>query len=337
MNMSTNISKNLLPQQAGFKSSYSPTTEHETDILSVSFCPEHKLLCARWNRFTTSAELRQSIRLLARATAILKAELLLVEIPAEYNVTAEDQLWAKKFMYEALQYTSIRRVARVVPSEMNTMMRQTLLTLGEMPYEASLFNNREEGLRWLLRDNDKAIVNEEFIRIPLHFNLKLLRAGLKAKGHATVPVAPAQQGNPTSLPEPLPDLITIETDFVSILLDKAKSVMHIRWKKAPQSRQYRYGMLKAGRALVAHRLERLLLNNQRLGVLTLEDQGWLITTSQQILPKMNLKKLAVITSADALQQMSSENIGKKLKQAAIDHQAQYFLAEEDALEWLEQA
>ncbi|PVY42301.1 hypothetical protein C8E01_103167 [Pontibacter virosus] len=332
--MSTTISNAPSPQYAGSTSPSLPATEHGTDILSVCFCPRFKLLCAKWDRFTTSAELRQSVRLLARAAAVLKAELVLVEIPAQYNVSPEDRQWAMKFMRDALKYTSILRVARVVSADVNDLTRQALLTLNQMPYEANLFEDRESALRWLLGDNYKVIVKDEFIQIPLTFNLKLIRSGLKSRANATVQVASAQQGNPTRVPETLPELITIETEFISITLDKTKSLMNIRWKKAPQSRQYRYGMLKAARVLIDHRLERLLLNNQRLGVLTLEDQGWLITTSQQILPKMNLRKLAVITSADALQQMSSENIGKKLKQAALNHQAHYFLAEEDALEWL---
>lgn len=334
INMST-INPNIpLPPFAGFKKPFSPANEHDTDILSVCFCPQLKLLCAKWDRFTTSAELRQSVRLLARAAAILKAELLLVEIPAQYYASAEDQQWAKKFTQEALNYTSILRVARVVPAERNSTVRQALRSLGEMPYEAKVFDDREAALRWLLRENYEVVANEKFIQIPLHFNLKLIRAGLKNRAQATVPAAPAQQGNPASVTEALPELFTIETEFVAITLDKTKNLMNIRWKKAPHSRQYRYGMLKAARALIEHRFERLLLNNQRMGVLTLEDQGWLIASAQQLLPKTNLRKLAVITSADALQQMSSENIGKKLKQAALSHQVHYFLAEEDALEWL---
>ncbi|MBF8963859.1 hypothetical protein I0P70_11420 [Pontibacter sp. FD36] len=335
LNMSISFLNFPIPQYAGSKSLYPTADQQQADILSVRFCPKFKLLCCKWERITTSAELRQSVRLLARAVAILKAELILVEIPVQYHVSNEDRQWAQKFMTDALQYTSIRQVARLVPTqEQNNLVREAILKLGKMPYEARMFEDREEALRWLMGDDYQAVSGEDFIRIPLHFNLKMIRSGLKARGQATVAVAPAQSGNPTSVPEPLPDLISIETDFVSIMLDKAKSIMNIRWKKAPQSRQYRYGMLKAARALMEHRLERLLLNNQRLGVLTLEDQGWLISTAQQMLPKLNLRKLAVITSADALQQMSSENIGKKLKQAALNHQAHYFLAEEDALEWL---
>lgn len=330
LDMSTTFSNVHLPKFTGSKSPQAPAT----DILSVSYCPHHKLLYAQWERFTTSAELRQSIRLLARAAAILKAELILVEIPGHYNVPEQDREWAKKFMYDALKYTSIRRVARLAATEMNHAMRHALRSLEEMPYEAQLFNDRNEALRWLLREDYVAFSNEAFIRVPLQVNLKLVRPELKGRGHATVPVAQSQSGNPTNVTETLPALISIETDFVSITLDKVKSLMNIRWKKAPHSRQYRYGMLKAARALIEHRLERLLLNNQRLGVLTLEDQGWLITAAQQMLPKMNLKKLAVITSSDLLQQMSSEHIGNKLKQAAVNYKAHYFLSEEDALGWL---
>ena len=332
--MSTISANAATPQYAGFKPLYSPITEQESDILSVSFCPQLNVLCAKWNHITSSIELKQSIRLLARAAAVLNAELLLVELPSQYDVSSEDLQWAKKFMQDALKYTSIRRVARAMTGEPTILMQHALRSLVEMPYESGLFKNREEGLRWLLGDNYGEMENEEFIRIPLHFNMKLIRSGLVNRGNAHVTVAPAQHGNLTNVPEALPQLISIQTDFVSITLDKGNSLMNIRWKKTPHSRQYRYGMLKAARTLVEHRLERLLLNNQRLGMLTLEDQGWLITMAEQLLPKMNLNKLAVITSTDALQQMSSENIGIKLRQVAQNQHAQHFLAEEDALGWL---
>lgn len=322
----------LQPQPNKTAADLSPSQSTPTDVLTLTYYPHFKLLNAKWQTNVAIAQIRDAVRMLARAIAILKAELILIEMPLHFAMTESDKQWASRFLQYMLQHTSMQRVARVVPASQNTAMRQVANLTAQMPYETANFNEREEALQWLLQDRYSELKDHTVIRVPLNFNLKLVRTGLQALPHPAT--QPAQSEQQPALPAPIPDEISINTPFVTMRLNKEKRFMTIRWTAAPQSRQYRYGMLKAGRALVEHRLERLLLNNQRMGVLTLADQGWLISLAQKMLPASSLSKVAVVTSADALQQMSSETIGQKLRDASLYHQTRYFLNEEEALDWL---
>jgi hypothetical protein len=316
--------------------SFVGTPALQSDYLTINYSPYAKLLCAQWSKNTTSSEFRQSVRLLARIAALLRVERILIDMPTCFIVTNEDQQWISNFLVEVMNRAPIRRVARVLPPDetVSEVIQQVLAATGVLPYELHLFEESEPALKWLLEGLDEKITEKGRIRIPLHFNMKLMRSEIFQRGIANIQVAAPQGGQHISMPEPLPDQLEVRTDFVSLSIDTSKSLMSIRWKKAPKSRQYRYGMLKAVRAITEHRLEHLLLNNQRLGVLTLEDQAWLVSTAGRLLPKTKLQKLAVVTSADALQQMSSETIGRKLKEANLKHSTKYFLSEEDAREWL---
>lgn len=312
----------------------SPTLQ--SDYLTISYSPHAKLMCAQWSKNVNSTEFRQTVRMMARTAALLRVERILIDMPTCFVVTDEDQQWISNFLREVMNRAPIQRVARVTPPSGIDLavMHQVLAAAGNLPYELKLFEDSETAKRWLLEGLDENLTEKGQIRIPLNFNMKLIRSEIMHRGMSDVQVAAAQNGHRTNLPEPLPDQLEVRTDFVSLSIDKCKSLMSIRWKKAPKSRQYRFGMLKAVRAISEHRIERLLLNNQRLGVLTLEDQAWLISTAGRLLPETSLQKLAVVTSADALQQMSSETIGRKLKEANLKHITKYFLSEEDAREWL---
>lgn len=307
----------------------------DSDILSIWFSPTVKLLCAQWLKPMSSEEYRQAVRMIARSIAFLRAELVLIDATVLNTISEDDQIWTANFLREALSKSSIRKSARVMsatgfqPGAMQNVIKRS----GKMPYEISIFHDTEKAKAWLLDGHIEKINEGGRIRIPLNFNLKFLRREVLNK---TEQPASDHGAGPQAFitPAALPDTMIVRTDFISISLSHEENLMRIRWKKPPASRQYRLGMLKAGRALKEHRLERVLLNNQRLGVLTLEDQGWLVTTSIALLPRTNLKKLAVVTSADALQQMSSEAIGSKLKQANLPYVTRYFLSEDEAREWL---
>lgn len=320
-NLTTNELKTTIPAQA--------VETAGADLLTINFSPNQKLLWAKWHKPVSTAEYRQAVRMIVRSVAFLRAELVLIDISPIAALPDEDQRWTAAFLQEALSKTSIRRSARVlnIEGDQLEMMQKLMAQTGALPYELQLFNDFGKAEAWLLEGLGEHISEDGRIPIPLNINLKLLRSKatlLKERDKVTTQTSPA----------PLPTLTSIETDFVSISINLQSSTLTIRWKKTPQSREYRLGMLKAGRALKQHRLENVLLNNQRLGMLTLEDQGWLVNTSIGLLPETNLKKLAVVTAADSLQQMSSEVIGCKLKEARLPYTAHYFLSEEEAIEWL---
>lgn len=309
------------------------TKNQNTDAISVCYCSHLKLLSAEWVQSDDSDNLRHAIRLLARTAAILRAELLLIAMPAPFQVSEADSLWIEEFMRAALRHSPLKKIARVIkglsaeerPEERFNQNQQST------PIQCAYFGDKPTAQQWLLGERIGELNEEGRQGIPLQLNLGHIRHLIsQAAKPAVQPKREAEQNSPQTQALSL----DICTDFVSISIDHTKQLMRINWKKPPLSRQYRYGMLKAYRALVEHRLSKLLLNNQRMGVLTLEDQGWLVSMAQKLLPKSKLQKLAVITSANALQQFGSENIGKRLQQASLTHKTNYFLLEEEALDWL---
>lgn len=317
------------------QSVYISEQEMAPDSLSISYCPRIKFLYAKWTKNVCSYDLRHTIRLLARAAVLLRAELMLVDLPAVVILNEGDLRWLSSFLHDAMKKSPIRRVARVLPKgkENTEKVRNLMYAVGDLPYETKMFEDKEQAKDWLLEGQDQQVLEDESFRIPLDFNLKFIRKKLLRRDESYVQVAPAQSGQQIS--PTLPDQLQVRTDFVSIAIDQGKSFMNMHWLKVPQNRQYRYGMLKAIRAVTEHHLKSFLLNNQRLGVLTLENQAWLINTAQHVLPKTKLKKLAIVSSPDSLQQMSSETISSKLKQANPQLETRCYLSEEDAREWLQ--
>jgi hypothetical protein len=305
----------------------------EADILSICFSPAAKLLSAHWLKPMNSGEYRQSVRMIARSIALLRAEFILIDASALSTITAEDQIWTANFLRDVLSKLSIKKSARVLSTSslQHEGLQKVENLTGGIPYETKVFQDPAKAKIWLLEGQAAKLTDEGRVNIGLNYNVKLLHREVlnkiaQASGarETPAPAAPATQ----------PEHFILRTDFVSISLSKEENLLSIRWKRPPESRQYRFGMLKAERALREHKLERLLLNNQRLGVLTLEDQGWLVTTSIKLLPRTSLKLLAVVTSPDAMQQMTSEAIGSRLKAAQLPYETRYFLSEEEALEWL---
>ncbi|WP_148561780.1 hypothetical protein [Pontibacter korlensis] len=124
------------------------------------------------------------------------------------------------------------------------------------------------------------------------------------------------------------------TSFVEITLDVHNQLLLVNWLRPVLSDEYRKGIEETGRVLLAQSLEKLLVNNQRMGVLTVDDQGWLAKISVEVISKSNLKQLAIVSSTDVLQQITNEVLDKKVKDETPYFDTQYFISEEDALEWL---
>lgn len=124
------------------------------------------------------------------------------------------------------------------------------------------------------------------------------------------------------------------TDYVDITFDKPNHLLLVCWRRSVKSHEYRDGIEETGRHLLRLDVEKLLVNNQRMGVLTMDDQGWLAKISIEVISNSHLRYLAIVSSTDALQQMTNEVLDKRVKVAAPAFITQYFLSEEDALEWL---
>lgn len=129
-------------------------------------------------------------------------------------------------------------------------------------------------------------------------------------------------------------VVLLSKEYVEILLDKQHGLLMVRWLRPVKSHEYRYGIEETGRFLLAHNLQKLLVNNQRMGVLTMEDQGWLASISIEVISRSNLKWLAIISSTDFFQQHTNEKLDARVKEETPFFDTQYFLSEWQGLEWL---
>ncbi|MCX2739837.1 hypothetical protein [Pontibacter anaerobius] len=130
-------------------------------------------------------------------------------------------------------------------------------------------------------------------------------------------------------------LIMYATDFVEIILDKGIDALSVRWLRPVVSQEYRFGIEETGRILLAHNLKKLLVNNQRMGVLTMDDQAWLAKISIEVISRSELQRLAIVSSTNMLQQLTNEVLDDKVKKATPYFETQYFLTDEEAKEWLQ--
>jgi hypothetical protein len=77
-----------------------------------------------------------------------------------------------------------------------------------------------------------------------------------------------------------------------------------------------------------------MVNNQRQGALTLQDQTWLVTQMRSLLKRSKVQKIGVVMSPDMIQQMASESITERIVQQDSPYRAKHFLSEEEAKDWL---
>ncbi|MHC2993748.1 hypothetical protein OB13_20005 [Pontibacter sp. HJ8] len=130
------------------------------------------------------------------------------------------------------------------------------------------------------------------------------------------------------------NIILLKVSFVEITLDQQNGILIVRWLRTVRSQEYRVGIEETRKILLAHKQEKLLVNNQRMGVLTMDDQGWLAEISVEVFSQINLKKLAIISSTNFLQQHTNETLDARVKESTPYFETQYFLSEWEGLEWL---
>ncbi|MBF8962945.1 hypothetical protein I0P70_06790 [Pontibacter sp. FD36] len=138
-------------------------------------------------------------------------------------------------------------------------------------------------------------------------------------------------------PENLQQVCCLSTDFVEIIHNPLYAMLLVRWLRPVQSHEYRFGIEETGRVLLELGLEKLIVNNQRMGVLTMDDQGWLASISIRMISQSKLKQLAIISSTDFFQQHTNEKLDSRVKEQTPFFDTQYFLIEREGLEWLKAA
>ncbi len=129
-------------------------------------------------------------------------------------------------------------------------------------------------------------------------------------------------------------MMLYQTDYVEIVLDEVSSILSVRWLRPVQSHEYRHGITETGKVLLPRKLEKLLVNNQRMGVLTMDDQAWLARISIEVISQSSLRRLAIVSSTDIMQQLTNETLDAQVKQSTPYFKTRYFYSEQEAVEWL---
>lgn len=129
-------------------------------------------------------------------------------------------------------------------------------------------------------------------------------------------------------------VVLLKTDYVEITLNNPGNYLIVTWRRAVKGSEYKHGIEETGRFLLDHQVERLLVNNQRMGILTMADQRWLGEISIRVISQSKLTRLAIISSTDILQQLTNEKLDARVKASTPHFETQYFLTEREGLEWL---
>lgn len=294
--------------------------------LTLYFSPSKKYVTARWQRQVSSSEYRQGIRAIAACVATLRVELVLVDFSNTGAPSAKDQACTANFLKQALSNTSLRRSARVFPedSEQWQAFQGMLESAEELPYQTNSFESAEEAKEWLFKDTTVR-EPEDLVPVPMPFSnrslYKLLHTPYAHPKSITAQAAPS-------------NIITQHLNFAKITVDTGQSLLTLTWLRPVKSREYRYAILKAQRALQEHQLEKMLINKQRMGVPTLDDQSWLLNSAIEGLSRCRLRRMAILSSGDLLQQMVNDEVIHKVKSTDLSYQSRYFMFEGEALEWL---
>lgn len=308
-----------------------PTAANPAPALKITYYPSHKFLEATWQRPVSSQEYRQTIRFIGVCVAMLRAEYMLVDFSEMGSPTEEDERTTTQFLQKALQNTTLKRSARLLADTEDQARSYKAVTDNGpvIPYQVQVFRSVEAARQWLFNDCSGTPYNAGTgIWIPLDCSLRVLKniAHTTAGGMLIAKPAAAQTKESS--------ISRYATDYVEIIADEDKSLIILRWLRKITTREHRHGILKAGKALVEKNIRLAVLNQQRSGVLTLEEQGWLAKQSAAIISRSNLERLAIINSVDVIQQMASNKINLRIRKTYDNYLSEYFLNENDATYWL---
>lgn len=304
-------------------------------FLTLSFSPEQNFIYAQWLRPVSSQEYRHGIRMIAVCVTTLKAELALTDFSKIGTPPLDDQSCTANFLKTALQNTSLKRCARVL-SDQSTQLeayQRIMQEAASLPYTTNGFSSAEAAKAWLFEhENDVAL--EHLYHISMETTSQHLRtvfqkfASKAGIADTTLAIKKGEEVLKTGLD------VVCNTEFLNVSIDSCNSLLAFRWLKQVESADYKYGIQTLCSTLSEHKLEKVMINNQRLGAISLPDQSWLSNKIIEVISGNNLKRMAVITSKDSLQLLVNEAVDKKVKSKNNLYDPSYFFSEDEAMEWL---
>ncbi|WP_162425750.1 STAS/SEC14 domain-containing protein [Pontibacter pudoricolor] len=306
--------------------------------LTISFQLETRFLEVVWQRPVSSSEYRQYIRFVGVCIAALRVKYLLTDFSRMGDSTLEDQQDSNSFLNEVKKKATLSRSARVFSSTgTQQQMYEAVIKNGpDQPYEIRFFFDQEQARDWLLQPPfPKEALTTRKLPIPLQASVRDLKR-YAACELTENPLQEATTGKTetTALLHPDSQVMRCQTDFVTIVTDNKTKLLQLRWLRRVTSREYRYAVLKTARAVINNNIQAILVNNQQLGIINLEDQAWAVAITVSVLKKNPVERLAIISAPDVMQQIASENMNRRVKNQIYPQTIQYFLTEDEAIEWL---
>jgi hypothetical protein len=306
--------------------------------LTISFQPKTRFLEVVWQRPVSSSEYRQYIRFVGVCIAALRVKFILTDFTKMGEPTLADQQNTNSFLNEVKKKATLTRSARVL-SRTGSQQRiyEGVIKNGPfLPYEVRFFFDQAQARDWLLQPPfPKKALNSSKLPIPLQASIKDLKK-YAASELTENPLQDSETGKAeiTAVPHADSQVTRCQTDFVTIIINNTTKLLQLRWLRRVTSREYRFAILKTARAVVNNNIQTVLINNQQLGIINLEDQAWAVAVTVSVLKKNPVKRLAIISAPDVMQQIASENMNLRVKKQLYPQAIQYFLTEDEAIEWL---
>ena len=127
--------------------------------------------------------------------------------------------------------------------------------------------------------------------------------------------------------------VVFDTSYLTIFFNADDSLIHLRWKGFATSEQFREGLMFALQVVSENQVENWLGNLKMMQNIQAVDEEWTNKIWYPMIAETPLKKMAIVTSLDFLNNASVRRIVKAAENE-INFETRYFVDVNDAHNWL---
>jgi hypothetical protein len=127
--------------------------------------------------------------------------------------------------------------------------------------------------------------------------------------------------------------VLFDRNFLTILVNPEQSLIHLKWKGFANSEQFREGLNAALEIVKEQRLKNWLANQKMMEMIMPQDEEWASNNWYPRVALTGLKKMAIVTSLDFLNNASVRRIVSAAS-GKNDFETRYFVDSGEAKEWL---
>lgn len=130
--------------------------------------------------------------------------------------------------------------------------------------------------------------------------------------------------------------VVFDQNFLTIYHKPEVKQIHLKWKGFANSQQYRESMNTALRIVGEKGVENWLGDLKQMQIILPQDEDWTIESWFPALAATGLKKLAIVTSMDFLNNAAVKRM-VTAAQPSVRFETRYFIDVADATRWLEES